>query len=60
MSKTEKDHAKEMYDKGFRDGERGGGQAKAPSDRTYGDYVNDAKHYREGVAAGETARKNRD
>ena len=56
--KTEADHAKEMNNKGFRDGVRGGTQRETPSDRTYGNYVRDAKNYREGAKAGETARKN--
>jgi hypothetical protein len=58
MAKTEADHAKEMFDKGFRDGSHGGAQDKTPSNRTYGDYVRDAANYREGVAVGEKASKN--
>ena len=58
MAKTEADHAKEMFDKGLRDETHGGPQDKTPSDRTYGDYVRDARNYREGVAVGEKANKN--
>jgi hypothetical protein len=58
MAKTEADHAKEMFEKGRRDGVHGGGQDKTPSDRTYVDFVRDAKNYREGVAVGDKASKN--
>jgi hypothetical protein len=59
MAKSEKEHAQEMNDKGFRDGSRGASPPLfVPSDRTYGDYVRDARNYREGFAAGESARKN--
>jgi len=57
MSKdSERERAKEMNEKGYRDGQRGV-KTNTPSDRTYGDYVRDAQNYREGREAGESKRK---